>query len=101
MKKGKGKQIIAMTAIVLLVALYIVTLIVAVVDTSASGKLFQLCMVCTIVVPVLAWIFIWIYGQMTGKKTIADLHLMQGPEEVSGEENDAAKEESAAEQRVE
>lgn len=98
MKKGKGKQIIAMTAIVLLVALYVVTLITAFLDSSASGQLFKFCLICTIVVPVLAWIFIWIYGQTTGKKTIADLNLMQDPEEISREEEGQKEESSTADQ---
>ena len=79
MKKKSVKQIVALTAVVLLVALYVVTLLLAVFDTSASGFLFRLSAICTVVIPLFAWIFIWIYGQMTGKKTIADLNLMQDP----------------------
>ncbi|MDE5801698.1 MAG: hypothetical protein K2I22_02140 [Lachnospiraceae bacterium] len=79
MKKKSVKQIVALTAVVLLVALYVVTLLLAVFDTSASGFLFRLSAICTVVIPLFAWIFIWIYGQATGKKTIADLNLMQDP----------------------
>ena len=86
MKKVNVKQIAAWVAIILLAALYVVTLIVAIFDQSASGTLFKLCLICTVIVPVLAWAFIWLYGQMTGKKTIADLNLMQDPEqEETGE----------------
>ncbi len=77
MKKRTAKQIAALVAVILLAALYIVTLVVAIVDPTASGKWFVGCLVCTMAVPLLAWIFIWIYGETTGKKTIADLHLMQ------------------------
>ena len=80
MKKMNAKRIAALTAVVLLVAMYVITLIVAIFDTSASGQLFKACLICTVVVPVLAWVFIWLYGQMTGKKTIADLNLMQDSE---------------------
>ncbi|MED9905230.1 MAG: hypothetical protein UFG06_13755 [Lachnospiraceae bacterium] len=79
MKNKNVKRIAALIAVILLVALYVVTLFAAIFDTSASGSLFRLCLVCTVAVPLLAWIFIWIYGQTTGKKTIADLNLMQDP----------------------
>lgn len=80
MKKRKGKQIIALAAVVLLAAMYLITLLVAIFDISASGMWFRMCLVCTLAIPLLAWIFIWIYGQVTQKKTIADLHLMQDAE---------------------
>ena len=80
MKKRKGKQIIALAAVVLLAAMYLITLLVAIFDISASGMWFRMCLVCTLAIPLLAWIFIWIYGQVTKKKTIADLHLMQDAE---------------------
>ena len=85
-----AKRIAALIAIILLAALYVVTLLVAIFDQSASGNLFKICLICTVVVPVLAWIFIWIYGQMTGKKTIADLNLMQdsGQPEADGEKKE-------------
>lgn len=85
MKKRNVKQIAALTAVVLLAALYLITLLLAVFDTSASGVLFRLSAICTVVIPLFAWIFIWIYGQMTGKKTIADLNLMQDPPHKKGE----------------
>lgn len=94
MKKRSGKQIAALAAVVLLTALYLVTLLLAVFDSSASGVLFRLSAICTVVIPLFAWIFIWIYGQVTGKKTIADLHLMQ---DAHQEEKEAAKEETTAE----
>lgn len=77
MKKRSAKQIVALIAVILLVAMYVVTLIAAFFNQAASGKLFLFCVVCTVAVPLLAWIFIWIYGQYSGKKTIADINLMQ------------------------
>ncbi len=84
MKKRTAKQIAALVAVILLAALYIVTLVVAIVDPTASGKWFVGYLVCTMAVPLLAWIFIWIYGETTGKKTIADLHLMQDADGMDG-----------------
>ena len=81
MKKKSFKQIAAMTAVVLLVALYVITLLVAIFDSTASGVLFKVCLVCTIMIPVLCWMFIWVYGRLSGKETIADLNLMQDPKD--------------------
>ncbi len=93
-----GKQIAALAAVVLLAALYLVTLLLAVFDSSASGALFRLSAICTVVIPLFAWIFIWIYGQVTGKKTIADLNLMQDVHQEKKEDVKAnGKEEAVAE----
>lgn len=100
MKNNTPKRIAAWVAIVLLVGLYIVTFVVALVYPPGAGNLFGACLMATVAVPLLAWIYIWLYGQMTGKKTIADLNLMQDPEEVAGkteEPEEAEPEEADAE----
>ncbi len=79
------KQIAAILGVVLLALLYVVTLIVAIVDTSASGKLFGVCLVATFAVPLLLWIYIWMYGKLTGKATMADLNI-GGEDHVTDEE---------------
>lgn len=79
-KKWNAKRIVALAAVILLVLMYVVTLLAALFDTSASGMLFRVCIVCTVVVPLFAWIYIGLYGKLTGKKTIADLNLMQDKE---------------------
>lgn len=70
-----SKQVVAMAGVVLLALLYIITLVAAVIDNSASGRLFQICLFATIAVPILIWIYIWMYGRLTGKKTMSDLNL--------------------------
>lgn len=82
MKKINVKRIAAWIAIILLVGLYVVTLVLALINSPATNSLFTVALVCTIVIPVMCWIFIWVYGQMTGKKTIADLNLMQDKEQA-------------------
>ena len=80
------KRVAALFAVVLLVALYVVTLLAAVFDTSAAGSLFRICLICTVAVPLLTWVFIWLYGRTTGKDTIAELHLLEDPEDY-GKQN--------------
>lgn len=72
-KKITSKQVVALGGVVLLVLMYVVTLIVAIVDRSASGRLFAMCLLATFAIPILIWIYIWMYGKLTGKRTIADL----------------------------
>ena len=66
------KQIAAWIGIILLILLYIITLFVAIFDTSSSGKMFALCIFATIAVPLLIWIYTWMYGKLTNKRTFAD-----------------------------
>lgn len=83
MKKMTARRVAAWIAIVLLLALYLVTLVLALLNSPATHNLFMVSMVCTILIPVMCWFFIWIYGKLTGKKTIADVNLMQDKEDSS------------------
>lgn len=76
-KKITSKQVVAIGGIVLLVLLYIITLIVAFVDNSSSGKMFALCLFASIAVPFLIWIYVWMYGKLTNKHTFADFDAGQ------------------------
>ena len=72
-KIKRHKQIAAIIGVVLLVALYLVTFILALCRFEGASSLFMGALACTIVVPVLIWIYIWLYGLLTHKKTIATL----------------------------
>lgn len=71
-KKINPRQAAAMAGIILLVLLYIVTLFVAIFDRSESGRWFAICIFATVAVPMLIWIYTWMYGKLTGRHTIAD-----------------------------
>lgn len=77
-KKISSRQIVAMAGIILLVLLYAVTLVVAIVDSSASGRLFWLCLFATIAIPILIWVYTWMYGKLTGRKTMTDPNFNAG-----------------------
>jgi len=85
-KKVTSKQVVAMTGVILLVLLYVVTLIVSIIDKSASGQWFMICLMATVAIPILIWIYTWMYGKLTGKKTIADVNANFGPDDVIEEE---------------
>ena len=67
-----SKRIVALTGVALLILLYIVTLVVAITDNSESGRWFMTCIFATVAVPMLIWIYTWLYGKFTGRRTIAD-----------------------------
>lgn len=74
-KKITSRQVVAIIGIVLLVLMYIVTLIAAIADKSASGNLFRICLFATVAIPILIWIYTWMYGKLTRKHTFADFEL--------------------------
>lgn len=90
--KMTPKRIAAIVALVLLALLYIVTFFVALFAPVDKGNLFAACLMATIAVPLLAWIYIWLYGQMTGKKTMADLNLMQTGEDALDDQETSEEE---------
>ncbi len=72
--KKKPKQIAAIICIVLLVLLYVATLVISLLDFPGSDRLFAACLVATVGLPILLWIYIWAYGKFTNKTTMADLY---------------------------
>jgi len=71
-KKITSRQIAAIIGIVVLVLMYLVTLVAAVTDNSASANFFFASLLATIAVPLLIWIYVWMYGRLTGRSTMAD-----------------------------
>lgn len=71
-KKFTSKQAVALSGAALLLLLYLAALVAALTDKTASGKWFMLCIYATVAVPILIWIYTWIYGKLTGRRTIAD-----------------------------
>ena len=67
-KKVSPKQDAAMICVVLLVGMYVATLIVALLDFPGWDRLFQACLVATIGLPILLWIYIWLYQQIRERK---------------------------------
>ena len=63
-KKRTPKQIAALICVVILVFMYIITLIVACLDFSGSGRLFAACLLATIGLPILLWIYMWLYSKV-------------------------------------
>jgi uncharacterized membrane protein len=91
--KWTPKRICAILCIIFLVMIYLGTLIVAIFAPEAGGKLFAICLFATVIVPIVAYIYIWIYTQITGKRTIASVPEVPGAAEI--EKAEAAAEASS------
>ena len=78
-KRVTSKQVVAIVGVLLLVLLYIVTLVVAIFDSSESGRWFMICIFATVAVPILLWVYTWMYGKLTGRHTIANTNGFPDP----------------------
>lgn len=64
MKKNNhmnSRRIAALVGVILLVLMYIATLIAAITDSSASGHLFALSLFASFALPILIWIYTWLF----------------------------------------
>lgn len=61
-KKRTPKQIAALICVILLAGVYLLTLIAACLDFPGADKLFAACLFATIGLPILLWVYIWLYG---------------------------------------
>ena len=78
--KKSPKQIAAILCIVLLVLLYAATLIVALLDFPGSDRLFAACLMATVGLPILLWIYLWLYGKYIDRRSgTAFLNNQDGP----------------------
>lgn len=63
---------VAIVGVVLLVLLYVITLIAAIADSSQSARWFRICLIATFALPIVIWLYSWMYGRLTGKSAIGD-----------------------------
>ncbi|MCM1145662.1 MAG: hypothetical protein NC318_13510 [Blautia sp.] len=83
-KKRTPKQIAALLCVVILACTYLAALIVAFLDFPGADRLFSACLLATIGLPILLWIYIWLYGVIKERRTIASIDFLEGDE---GEKN--------------
>lgn len=75
---SKKQRIAALCGIILLVALYLFTLIAAIFNFDETGNLLKACLIATVTIPILIWVYIWLYGMWTQKHTTASFDFMEG-----------------------
>lgn len=86
--KNKPKQIAAWICILALLSLYIATFVVALLDFPGSDALFRSCLAATVGLPILLWIYIWLYGKVKNKHTMASMDIFQ-TDQKDGNGNDS------------
>ena len=64
MKNSKSKRVLAITGIILLLCLYIVTLVLAIIGNENTTPWFMACICATIIVPILIWVYTWLYNRL-------------------------------------
>ena len=67
---SKHKRIAAIIGIALLAALYLVTLGLAIFGNENTTPWFMACIIATLIVPILIWVYLWFYKML--KKDVAD-----------------------------
>ncbi len=88
--KKTPKQIAALVCVVLIVLFAIITLVLAFCDFEGSKTLFAGFMGLTLALPIFAWLFIWMFGRLTGKDTFvnAKMEKTESDREDSEESDD-------------
>ena len=80
-KMNNPKRTAAIICLALILLSYIALIVVSLTDSSKSGELFQACLLAAVFLPILCWIYIWLYGQVKKKHTMADPDLFQTGEQ--------------------
>lgn len=64
----KFKKILAWTGIILLVGMYVLTLILAIVDSSATAAMFKTSFACSFLIPIMLYAYMLVYKWMKDKQ---------------------------------
>lgn len=67
----KAKRILALIAVILIVGFILATFVMSFLDFPNKDTIFFTCMLCCIMLPIIAWILMWIFGAITGRKNVA------------------------------
>lgn len=86
-KKMTSRQLVAIGGVALLIFLYVITLVTAITDSSQSAKWFRICLFGTFALPLVIWIYSWMYGRLTGKRAVGD---PEAPDAAATEKTTAA-----------
>lgn len=79
--KKSTKRTAAIIGIIVLLSVYLITFVLAFLDFPGSDRLFCIGIGATILVPILVWFYIWVYGKLTHTKTIADIYTAENGSE--------------------
>ena len=66
--KRTAKQLAALLGVALLVLMYVLLLIFAICDFEGSEMMFRICLMATFIIPLLIWIYIYLYDRMKASR---------------------------------
>lgn len=66
--KRTAKQIAALLGVALLVLMYLLLLVFAICDFEGSQMMFRVCLMATFIIPLLIWIYIYLYDRMKASR---------------------------------
>lgn len=72
--KMTSRRMVALIGVILLVLVYVVALLVAIFAPENSFPLSMICLVSTIIIPLIAWFYSWMYARSTGKRAVGDVY---------------------------
>lgn len=78
-KYTKTQRISALICIIVIVLMYLAALVFSLLKFEWAGNVARIAIGCTVVLPLLTWVYIWLSGYIFHKHTIADLDLMGNP----------------------
>ncbi|MBP5624076.1 MAG: hypothetical protein J6X36_04330 [Lachnospiraceae bacterium] len=78
-KYTKLQRIMALIGVILLVCLFLCALIFSLIKTEWAPAAAKGCIGCALVVPILIWVNLWLFGKVFHKHTIADLDIAGVP----------------------
>lgn len=64
----KTKRILALLAVILILLLYLTTLVLSFFKSGRAGELLMISLVATVVIPVLLYLYLWLYRTFRKKK---------------------------------
>ena len=76
-KYTNGQRMAATVCVAIIVLLYVLTLVLTFINRDWANNLVKISLGCTLVLPCLTWIYIWMIGKLTHKKTIADFNFFE------------------------
>lgn len=81
---SKSQRIAAILCLILIALLYLCVLVLTFINSEASRNVLKIALGATFVLPLLAWVYIWLIGHLIHKHTIADFDMFGIPTEHKG-----------------
>ena len=82
---SNSQRIVAIIGVALLVTVICALLLIAIFDPT--GVWFRACLVLAIALPILLWIYVWLYGMLKQKKTIASFEFLEDDSDEKQDSN--------------